>query len=86
MLIDELDVDHAFANCAGDGSAKNEGGDEVPERGPKDGAEGREDAGGDDGGDGIGGVVPAIGEFEGQSEEDDDYEKRKASHRGSGAL
>src|SRR5260370_36344240 len=34
----------------------------------------------------MGGVVPAVRKFKGQSEEDDDYEKRKAGHRRSGAL
>src|SRR6266436_46992 len=80
LLIDELDVNHAFANGAGDGSAEDEGGDEIPEGGPGDSAKGREHASGDHGGDGIGGVVPAVREFEGQGKEDDDEEERKTSH------
>src|SRR6266446_1165046 len=80
LLIDELDVNHAFANGAGDGSAEDEGGDEIPDGRPGDSAKGREHARGDHGGDGIGGVVPAVREFEGQGKEDDDAEEREASH------
>src|SRR5205823_9390229 len=43
-------------------------------------AEGREYAGRDDGGDGIGGVVPGVGEFEDQGEGDDCGEE-KEGHR-----
>src|SRR6266478_4411785 len=81
LLIDEFDVNHAFANGAGDGSAEHEGGDEIPEGRPGDSAKGREHARGDHGGDGIGGVVPAVREFEGQGKEDDHEEKGEASHR-----
>src|SRR6266849_1881821 len=80
LLIDELDVNHALANGAGDGGAENAGGNEIPESGPEDGAEGREHAGGDHGGNGVGGIVPAVREFEGQGEENDDDEEGKASH------
>ena len=80
LLIDKLDVNHAFADGAGDGSTEDESGDEIPESGPGDGTEGREHTGGNDGGDGIGGVVPAVREFEGQGKEDDDEEEGEASH------
>ena len=41
----------------------------------------REDAGGDDGGNGIGGVMPAIGEFEGQGKDDYGDQEVEAGHR-----
>jgi len=47
----------------------------VPESGPGYGAEGREHARGDDRGDGIGGVVPAVRELEGKGQENDDDEE-----------
>ena len=50
------------------------------------GAEGSKDASGDDRGDGIGGIVPAVRELEGEGEEDDDDEERRSCSRGSGAL
>src|SRR6266487_6262867 len=80
LLIDHLNVDHAFSDGLGDGSAENEGGDEVPEGGPGDGAERRQYARGDDGGNGVGGVVPAVREFEREGEEDDDEKEGEASH------
>src|SRR6266705_3433659 len=80
LLIDHLNVDHAFSDGLGDGSAENEGGDEVPESGPGDGAERCQYARGDNRGDGIGGVVPAIREFEREGEEDDDEKEGEASH------
>src|SRR6202040_3825740 len=46
LLVDQFDVNHAFADGAGDGRAKNKGGDKIPEGGPDDGAERRQDAGG----------------------------------------
>src|SRR3989441_637987 len=80
LLIDHLNVDHAFSDGLGDGSAENEGGNEVPESSPRDGAERRQDARGDDGGNGVGGVVPAVREFEREGEEDDDEKEGEASH------
>src|SRR5712691_1331950 len=80
LLIDHLNVDHAFSDGLGDGGAENEGGDEVPESGPGDGAERRQYARGDNRGDGIGGVVPAVREFEREGEEDDDEKEGEASH------
>src|SRR6266481_423890 len=76
---------HALADGLGDCSAENECSDKVPEGSPGDGAERREHARGDNRGDGIGGVMPAIREFEGQGEKDDDEKKSEAVHR-SGAL
>src|SRR6266404_7550009 len=60
LLVDEFDVNHAFADGAGNSGAEDERGDEVPEGGPSDSTEGREYARGDYGGDGVGGVVPAV--------------------------
>ncbi len=66
LLIDHLDVNHAFTNGGGDRGAEDEGGDKIPESGPGDGSQRREDARGDDRGDGIGSVMPAIGKLKGQ--------------------
>jgi hypothetical protein len=60
LLGDMFNVDHAFADGAGDGGAEDERGDKVPEGGPGDCAEGCEDARRDYRSDGIGGIVPAI--------------------------
>ena len=81
LLRDHFEMDHAFADSGGNRGTEEEGGDEVPEGGPGDGAQGREDAGGDDSGDGVGGVVPAVREFEGESEDDDRDEEGEAGHR-----
>ena len=66
LLSDQLDVDHAFADGASNGGAENESGDKVPERGPGHGAERCEHSRGDYGGNGIGGVMPSVREFEGR--------------------
>src|SRR5260370_6444435 len=79
LLIDHLNVDHAFSDGLGDGSAENEGGDEVPESGPGDGAERRQYAREDDGSIGVGGGLPAVREFEREGEEDDDEKEGEAS-------
>jgi len=81
-----FDVNHAFADGAGDSGAEEKCRDEIPKGSPRDGAEGREDARGNNRGDGIGGVVPAVREFEREREGDDEKEEREAGHRGSGAL
>jgi hypothetical protein len=80
FLVHHLDVDHAFADGLGDGGAEDEGGDEIPEGGPSDGAERREHARGDHRGDGIGGVVPAIRKLEDQSQADDRDEESERVH------
>ncbi len=80
LLIDEVKTNQAFADSAGHGSTKEKCRDEIPEGGPGYGAEGREDARGDDGGDGIGGVMPAVGEFERKCESDDDEKEMKTVH------
>ena len=64
LLVHHFDVNHAFADGASDGGPEKECRDEVPEGGPSDGAERGEHARRDNGGDGIGGVVPAVREFE----------------------
>src|SRR5882762_5904343 len=79
-FIHHFNTDHPLADGLGHGGAENEGSDEVPESCPDDGAKGRQDASGDHGGDGIGGVVPAVGKFEGQGEKDNDEEKGEAIH------
>src|SRR5881409_1769559 len=78
-------MNQALGNGLGDGRAEPEGGHKIKERGPNDGAEGCKDASGYDGGDGIGGVMPAIGKFKSKSDGDDDEEQTEAVHR-SGAL
>src|SRR6266576_2791007 len=80
LFIHHFDTDHPLADGLGHRGAENEGGDEIPESCPDDGAKGRQDASGDDGGDGIGGVVLAVRKFEGQGEKDNDEEKREATH------
>ena len=62
------------------GQSVKERSDEIPEGGPEDSAEGRQDTGGDDGGDGIGGVVPAVREFEGEGEADCKDDEGEAVH------
>ena len=79
-LVDHFDVNHAFANGAGDGGAEDEGGDEIPEGGPGDGAKRCENARGDDGGDGVGGVVPAVGKLESECEGYNDDKEVEAIH------
>src|SRR5271157_1617482 len=80
LLIHHFDVDHPFADGAGDGGAEDEGGDEIPEGGPEDGAKRGQNARGDDGGDGIGGVVPAVRELEGEGDADGKGNESEAVH------
>src|SRR2546421_2497477 len=78
-------MNQALGNGLGDRGAEPEGGHKIKESSPNDGAERREDASGYDSGDGIGGVVPAIGKFKNKRNGDDDEEQSEAVHR-SGAL
>ncbi len=80
LFIHHFNTDHPLADGLGHGGAENEGSDEVPESCPDDGAEGRQDASGDDSGDGVGGVVPAVRKFEGKGKEDNDEEEGEATH------
>src|SRR4029077_17070987 len=80
LLVHHLDVHHAFANGLGDGRAEHKSGDEIPECGPGHGAERRKHASGNNRGNGVGGVVPAIGELEDQGEDYDRDEKVEARH------
>src|SRR6185437_743880 len=80
VFVDEAEVNEAFAHGGGDGGAVDERGDEVPECSPDDGPERRENARGDDAGNGAGGIVPAIGEVEDQAYGDDDEEEVEAGH------
>ena len=68
---DDFEVDHALSDGGGDARFEREGGDEVPEGGPGDGLEGREDAGRNDGGNGVGCVMKAVDVIEGQGDRDD---------------
>ncbi len=86
LLVHQFDVNHALADGAGNSGAEEKCRDEIPKGGPRDGAEGRKNARGDDRSDGIGGVMPAVREFEREREGNDEKEEREAGHRGSGAL
>ena len=72
--------DHPLADSAGHGSAKDKRGNEVPEGGPEDGAARTQDAGGNDGGDGIGSVMPAIGKIKDQRDGHDHDDQLKTTH------
>src|SRR5882672_1615798 len=86
LLVHHFDVNHAFADGAGDSGAEEKCRNEIPKGSPRNGAKGREDARGNDRSDGIGGVMPAVREFEREREGNDEKEEREAGHRGSGAL
>src|SRR5258708_31240839 len=68
-LDEEYDMDHSVDDGVGDRRAKYESGDKIPESSPEDGAEGCEHARGHDRGDGVGGIVPAVGKIKGQGQE-----------------
>src|SRR4029077_15927183 len=72
LLVHHFDVNHAFADGLSDGGAEHKSREKIPESRPGDGGEWREQARGNAGGDGVRGVVPAIGELEGQRQGDDD--------------
>src|SRR5208337_2735233 len=80
LLIHHFDVDHSFADGAGNGGAEDERGDEIPEGGPEDGAKRGQNARGDDGGDGIGSVVPAVRELESEGDADCKGNESEAVH------
>ncbi len=86
LLVHQFDVNHALADGAGNSGAEEKCRDEIPECGPEDSTERSEDARGNDRSDGIGGVMPAVREFEREREGNDEKEEREAGHRGSGAL
>ncbi len=79
-LVHGFDVNHAFADGVRDGGAEHEDGDEIPEGGPENRTEWRQNTSGDDGSDGIGGVVPTVGELEGEGEEDNGEKELEVSH------
>jgi hypothetical protein len=80
LLVHHFDVNHAFANGLSHGGAKHKSGDEIPESGPGHGAEWGKHASGNDGRNRVGGVVPAVGELEGQGQHYHRGEKVEARH------
>src|SRR5262249_49805516 len=79
-VVDDVRIDDALAHRLGDLHAETEGGHEVEEGGPHYGLQRREHAGGDDGGDRVGGVVKAVDEVEDQGDQNDEDDEGK--HRG----
>ena len=73
-------MNHPRADGLGNGGAEDKCGDEIPKGGPKDGVSGSQHASGDDGGDGVGGVMPAVGEIEGKSDGDNQDDEMKTTH------
>jgi hypothetical protein len=67
-----IEADHASADSFSDGGAKEKGGEKIERRGPQDGQFRRQDAGGNDRGDAVGGVVKSVEEVEGQRDQDRD--------------
>ena len=70
--VDEAEIDEFAAHRAGDAGAKGERGYKVEERGPNHGLERRQNARGDDRGDGIGRIVKAIDVIEGERDGNDE--------------
>src|SRR5579864_2419868 len=79
-------MNHALADCLGNCCTKNKCGDEIPERGPEYSFTRRKNACGDDGGDGIGGIVPAVREIKRQSDSHDNDDKLEAAHASGSAF
>ena len=77
VLSDGFDMDHATADGFGDGGPKQEGGDEIKEGSPDDGYFRGKDAGGDDGGDAVGGIMESIEKVEGESDQNGDDEEQE---------
>ena len=77
VLSDGFDVDHATADGFGDGGPEQERGNEIKERGPDYGYFRGKDAGGDDGGNAVGGVVKSIEKVEGESDQNGDDEEQE---------
>src|SRR5512141_825283 len=69
-------IHDVLADRLGDAGLERERGDEVEERGPRDGRLRRQDAGPDDGRDRIRGVVEAVDEVERERDEDDEEDER----------
>src|ERR1700720_885479 len=80
FLVDQLDMHHPFADGGGHRGAEYERRNEIPEGGPQDSTKGSKHAGGNDGGDGIGGIVPAIRKFKGQSQKDGYQDENESAH------
>src|SRR5208337_2387507 len=81
ILGNKINADHAAADSLGHGGSEQKGSDEVKEGGPDHGQPGRKDAGGNDGGDAVGGVVESIEEVEGQGDQEgDDQEQELRFH------
>ena len=72
---DDLQIDHSLADGGGDGGADERAG-QIEKGGQRDGLARRQDFGGDDGRDRVGGVVKAVDVLEGDRR-DDNQEKEK---------
>src|SRR3989442_5521407 len=71
-LIHLVDVDHPLADGLGNGGPKAEGSHKIEKCRPYDCLQRSEHPGGDDCGDGIGGVVEAVEEIEHQGYQDNE--------------
>ena len=79
---DEVEGNKPGAHRFGDGRAEKEGGNEVEKGRPDHRLEGRKHAGGNDGGDGVGGIVKTVDEIEHQRDRDDEDGELVNGHRG----
>ncbi len=84
VLADEIDAHQIATDRFGDARAKDSEGHEIENCGPDYRRARRKHAGGNYGGDRIGGVVKAIGEIEDQCNEDD--KKSDDESRGHGKV
>src|ERR1017187_3910924 len=80
LFVDRFKVNHAFADRFGDGGTENECGDEIPECCPQHGFAGCENAGGYNSGNGISGVMPAVGKIKGQGDSHNEDDEVEAAH------
>ena len=76
-MIDDGRIDDAFADGAGHMQAKHRESDKVEERRPQHGPLGRQHTRGNDGGDGVGGVMKAVHKIEHQRHHDQKYQNFK---------
>jgi hypothetical protein len=76
VLVHMLEADHAAADGFGDLGAKEKSGDKVKRGGPQHSESRRQHAGGDDGGDAVGGIVKAVEEVEDKCDQDRDQDKQ----------
>ena len=78
--VDGLGVDELVGDGLSDACSEEEGGDEVEEGSPENGLKGRQDAGGDDGGNGVRSVVKAVEEVEDERNCNEDVDKVESLH------